>query len=426
MTGTADPAARGADAVYRELRQRVVDELSGQLPPGPALPVMIPTVGFGGQSRAVLTHTVRELARQRAAVPISVVLLVNRPEARPADSTPFRARGLAAARNSTAVQFAVAELTLPRRPRMGELRQLLLEAVLQVQGLDPDRTACVVCDDDIVRAPAGMLADLHRVVSEPGVAAALGPVLFDSEHSPAPLWPAFFAADALRALLAAKFVRRLRQEPFDAARHAEFDHHAEAIALSGNFAARASAIQQAGGFAPLNEITNLTRGIHHLGPGTIAGTWDFDPGREDVLIELRRRALHTSARRAMAAYLATGTPSVGQWRVWRFRSSRVDPVRTMDAPAGTPVRIADLDNRRTAELVTELNSVLTTTLRYFPTDLEVIEDCLAALGLSTRSLSLGVGSAAPTVTIREAAGLLDRLAAAQRDVDQSRTPRETG
>ena len=309
---------------------------------------------------------------------------------------------------------------------MGELRQLLLEAVLQVQGLDPDRTVCLVGDDDIVRAPAGTLADLHRVVGEPGVAAALGPVLFDSEHSPAPLWPAFFASDALRALLAAKFVRQLRQGPLDPARQADFDHHAEAIALSCNFAARAAAIQQVGGFSPLNEITNLARDIHRLGPSAIAGTWDFDPGREDVLIDLRRRALHTSARRAMAAYQATGTPSVGQWRVWRFRSSRVDPVRTVGAPAGAPVRIADLDRRRTAELVTELNSVLTTTLRYFPTDLPVIEDCLAALGLSTRSLSFDAGLAAPVVTIREAAALLDRLAAAQRDADESHSGWDKG
>lgn len=42
----------GLDRV--RLVEHVVEQLAGQLPAGPALPVLIPTVGFGGQNRAVL------------------------------------------------------------------------------------------------------------------------------------------------------------------------------------------------------------------------------------------------------------------------------------------------------------------------------------------------------------------------------------
>lgn len=51
----------GLDRV--RLVEHVVEQLAGQLPAGPALPVLIPTVGFGGQNRAVLGDTIAELAR---------------------------------------------------------------------------------------------------------------------------------------------------------------------------------------------------------------------------------------------------------------------------------------------------------------------------------------------------------------------------
>lgn len=408
-------AAVQRDATYRTLLNTVRDQLAAQLPVGPALPVLIPTVGFGGQSVRVLSHTMRELSRQRASVPISVVLLVNRPQTRPADDTATRARRLGAALGCDAVRFAVAEVALAQRTRLGVLRQLMLDAVLDAQQCDPEATGCVVADDDIVRLPAGTLAGLLRVVT--GQARlALGPVLFDSPQStPAAMLPAFFAADAFRALLAARSLRRLRQPGTSSrAAHAEFGDHAEAIALSCNLAVRAATVREAGGFAPLNEITNLVRDVHGLG-GTdaITATWDFDPACENVLIDLWRRAVHISARRALPAYLAHGVPTVGQWRACRFRASRVDPVRVAPPDSIELVRLSTLRGRDKEALLAEISAALTTTLRYFPHDPEMIEDCLAALGLTLESLRVENRSAALSVRIRRAPGLLDRLMAVQ-------------
>lgn len=357
----------------------------------------------------------RELSRQRASVPISVVLLVNRPQTRPADDTATRARRLGAALGCDAVRFAVAEVALAQRTRLGVLRQLMLDAVLDAQQCDPEATGCVVADDDIVRLPAGTLAGLLRVVT--GQARlALGPVLFDSPQStPAAMLPAFFAADAFRALLAARSLRRLRQPGTSSrAAHAEFGDHAEAIALSCNLAVRAATVREAGGFAPLNEITNLVRDVHGLG-GTdaITATWDFDPACENVLIDLWRRAVHISARRALPAYLAHGVPTVGQWRACRFRASRVDPVRVAPPDSIELVRLSTLRGRDKEALLAEISAALTTTLRYFPHDPEMIEDCLAALGLTLESLWVENRSAALSVRIRRAPGLLDRLMAVQ-------------
>lgn len=394
-------------SAYRSLHDRVADQLADQLPPGPALPVLIPTVGFGRQSEHVLDQTLCQLAGQEAPVPISVVLLVNRPQTRAADGTAARARKLGAALNSASVRFAVAELALPDRPKLGELRQLLLDAVILVQGLDPAVTTCVVADDDMVRLPPGLLADLYQAVTgRDGIAAAVGPVLFDSPDMPAPMLPAFFVADALRALLAARLLREWGMDSVDPAQRAEFDQYAESLALSCNLAVSAAAVQDAGGFAPLNEITNLVRSVYRTA-GTVAGTWDFDPACGYVLVHLHRHALHISARRALAAYHQTGAPSVGQWRACRFRSSRIDPVRITTPPTAEPTWISDLHGRNTDDVIAEMNAVLTTTLSYFPVDLEVIEDCLGALGLTMRSVSVNGGT--PVVRIREATEVLDRL-----------------
>lgn len=399
----------------RSLYEDLVDQLADQLPSGPALLVLIPTVGFGGQSERVLEQTLRELAVQRAAVPISVVLLVNRPQARAGDGTAVRARELAAVLGSSSVHFAVAELVLPGRPRLGELRQMLLDAVTTVQRLDPSATTCVVADDDIVRLPSGLLAGLHRAVTgQDGVDAAVGPVLFDSPDVPAPMIPDFFAADALRALLAARLLRRLFVDSTNPARRGQFDRYAESIALSGNLAVRASAVHDSGGFAPLNEITNLVRGVHRTA-AAVAGTWDFDPSRENVLIDLHRNALHSNARRALAAYQSRGVPSIGQWRAFRFHASRIDPVRTASPITAEPTRISALRRRDVEEVVAKIDAMLTATLSYFPIDLEVIEECLAALGLTMRSVSAGA-SMPLQVRTREVSSLLDRLRMVQEQV----------
>lgn len=406
---------RGAD--YTRLFDHVVDQLADQLPPGPALPVLIPTVGFGGQNRAVLDHTLWELARQRCSVPISVVLLVNRPASRPADDTLVRARAAMARASSLAVRFAAAEVVLSTRIGLGELRQLMLDAVVCVQRLDPARTGFVIADDDLTHLPMGVLDDLHQAVTGSARAdLAVGPVLFDSPEAPAPTMPVFFAADALRALLGAKLVRREVAMPADPERAEQFRHYAESIALSCNLIVRGSALAQAGGFVPYNEITGVLRGVHGVRSARLVGTWDFQPHDDDVLADLYRSAVRISARRALAAYLSRGVPSVAQWRVCRFRSSRVDPVRVAEpvVPDGTQL-ISHLRPHQIRTLSEELTGALTSTLRYFPPDADVITDSLTALGLPPGSVSITVGRDAndTTLQIKHASGLLDRLRAVQ-------------
>ncbi|MES2093597.1 MAG: hypothetical protein V4531_07285 [Actinomycetota bacterium] len=406
---------------YPLLLERVIGQLAGQLPPGPAVPVLIPTVGFGEQSALVLARTIRELGLQRSSVPLSVVLLVNRPQAREADSTTARARAAIAEARSPEVHFAIADVVLPERPRLGELRQLLVDAVLGVQRLDPHATACVIADDDLVHLPPGVIDALHVAIARPaGADLAIGPVLFDSPHFPAPMAPAFFSSDVLRALLSTRLVSGASSDRGDSSRPVEFSHYAESVALSANLAVRGSALQRAGGFTRDNEITGLVRGVHALAgfdgsapvaTGGLAGMWSFDPNHDDVMLDLYRSSLRISARRAFAAYQSAGSPSVSQWRACRFRASRVDPVRLHDPNAAAEQPVSTLRPQDVRQLITELEGVLTTTLRYFPPDAAVMEDCLTAIGLSPRSISLSVteDASATTLRITSVAALLERL-----------------
>ncbi|ETW23539.1 hypothetical protein [Mycobacterium gastri] len=424
MTGylTGRPAGEEAGPDHRRLFDHVVEQLAGQLPAGPAVPVLIPTVGFGGQSGAVLDDTIAELARQRCSVPISVVFLVNRPASRPADDTMMRARAAISRAGSAAVRFGIAEVVMPSRMGVGELRQLMLDAVIRVQRLDPASTGFVVADDDLVAIPAGVLEELRQAVTGPVRAdLAAGPVLFDSRWAPAPMLPVFFAADALRALLAARFIRRQRATAADPEHTEQFARYAESIALSGNLMVRVSALAEAGGFVPYNEITGVLRGVHALGSARLVGIWDFRPDDDNVLMDLYRRAIRISARRALAAYLSAGVPSVAQWRVCRFRSSRVDPVRLAEPTvSGVAQPISRMRTHQIKALSEELTGVLSATLRYFPPDAEVITDCLEALGLSAGStlISLGGHATDTTVRVKCVSGLLDRI----REVQEISTP----
>ncbi|WP_292976612.1 hypothetical protein [Mycobacterium sp.] len=85
-------------------------------------------------------------------------------------------------------------------------------------------------------------------------------MLFDSPEAPAPTMPVFCAADALRALLAAKFVRRQAALAVAPEQAEKFRYHAESIAHSSNLIVRGPALGEAGGFVPYNEITGLLRG----------------------------------------------------------------------------------------------------------------------------------------------------------------------
>lgn len=425
MRGAHQASSRDSEDApshYRRLLEHLIDQLDDQLAPGPSIPVLIPTVGFGDQSRRVLDHTIRQLARQRSATPISVVILVNRPQARLADDTFARARESISAVASPAVSFAVAEVAMPTRIRLGELRQLLLDAVLCVQGLSLSDTGFVIADDDLVHVAEGSLDSLHQAVTGPAQAdAAVGPVLFDSPTNPAPMLPVFFLSDAFRALLAARFIQNQAASSDDCHAAIQFRHYAESIALSGNLIVRGSALIEAGGFAPYNEITGLIRGVHGLPRvragrmARLVGTWDFHRDDGDVLVDLYNVAMRISARRALVAYLTSGVPSVAQWRACRFRSSRIDPVRIVEPTMMNASVVSELGAHETRTLTEQVSGALTTTLRYFPPAGAVIGDCLAALGLPARSVSLSLASdsAYSAVRIRDIADTLERLRTVQ-------------
>lgn len=61
--GTGRLADHGPDRTAS--LEHVVDQLADQLPPGPALPVLMPTVEVGEQNRAVLDDALGRLAGQR-------------------------------------------------------------------------------------------------------------------------------------------------------------------------------------------------------------------------------------------------------------------------------------------------------------------------------------------------------------------------
>lgn len=420
----------GQPSHHEALLERVVDQLAGQLPSGPALPVLIPTVAFGGQNRSVLPRTIVELSRQRASCPITVVLLANRPRARAADDTVAQAAATISALRCPEVSFAVAEVVLPTRVRVGELRQLAFDASVAVQRLDPELTGFVIADDDLVHVPPGLLEGLHAAIVGPQRAdAVLGPVLFDSPQLPAPMLPEFFLADALRALLAARLVRCQAADPSDACRAEGFRRHAESIVLSGNLAVRGSALGRTGGFAPYNEITQLVRGVHalrgadgHTGTSRVVGSWDFDARAGNVLGELYRTALRISGRRALAAYAAAAAPTVAQWRTCRFRASRVDPVRLGEPLVLEATPVARLRPHEMRTLTDRLETALGTTLAHFPPDPAVSGECLAALGLPPAAITVtsDLDSGDVAIRIRDVSGALERLRALQETLPEER------
>ncbi len=232
--------------------------------------------------------------------------------------------------------------------------------------------------------------------------------------------PAFFSSDVLRALLSTRLVSGVSSDRGDSNRAAEFSHYAESVALSANLAVRGSALQWAGGFTRDNEITGLVRGVHAISgldekapdpTGGLAAMWSFDPSHDDVMLDLFRSSLRISARRAFAAYQSAGSPSVSQWRACRFRASRVDPVRLQDPIAAAEQPVSALRPEDVRQLITELEGVLTTTLRHFPPDAAMMQDCLTAIGLSPRSTSLSItgDASATTLRISSVTALLERL-----------------
>lgn len=446
----ADPRA------YRLLLEHVVSQLRGQLSAAPPAEagalVLIPAVGFGEQSRNVLERTLQLLAAQHSpTAPITTVVLVNRPSARAPDSTEARVRawaaraGLLAAsrpaedRARVPLTVAIASLEVPHTPRLGELRQLLLEATMLLLPLNPRSTTLVVADDDLVAAPPSYV---HRLCAylerHPHVDLALGPLLFDDERFPTPLLAELFVGDLLRALLAARFTDYLAHLDLARMEHRETlerlsQRYFESIILSGNLGVRVSAIEPAGGFRDFNEITNLMRDVQGVGlaqrgrwdrtvghsNNNVGSLWTFDAGSGDVVEALRASAVRVSSRRALAAYLSGRHPAVAQWQACRFRADRVDPVRVHEpAPfAALPVRA--MQSAQLEAAVQGIETSIRTTLRYFPPHRAIVAEVLRALGLGPDRCALEGPDERDqgwSVRIRHPGALLEQVVAAQDEI----------
>lgn len=419
---------------YRTHLAAVAAQLEPQMPKDIGTLVLIPTVGFGAQSHNVLPVAIRQLAAQRSSGPLTVVMLVNRPDHRASDDTEEIVRREMATHGHAAVRFAAASVAVAGRPRMGSLRQLMYDAVALCAGGVRPSTAVVVADDDIVHAPPGAIEALARGLgSAPGCDAVIGPVLFDDDQMPSVLLPDFFVSDVLRALLAARWVTLL-SNPGASSLSAhrvgdQWQRYAESIVLSGNMAVRSSALVATGGFPPLNEITGVVQQLQRYSAGRaatspvpatpigVAGTWDLDASRPDVLDSLLDSAVRLSSRRALRAFTDARVPSVAQWLVCRFHASRVDPARRVPPRLYHPAMINTLGRSELERLVESSATLLATTLGFFPPDAEPARDALRAIGLDQRRCTAEppADTGAPwRVRIHDPSIMLDRVLAAQR------------
>lgn len=409
------PAA--ADAGRRRTRQgalygQMVADVASQLRPQwsraavPALAVM-PVVGFGEQASDVVGASLDLLA---AVLPPScmLVVLVNRPVRQAADGTLQRVRGWAA--QHPAVPVAVAELALSQRPRIGELRQLGVDAAELAWGPRPPGASLVFVDDDLVAVPPGTLIRLQNTLRDASL--ALGPVLFDHPQWPTCLLPDLYTGDLLRALLVDHLLERIEHDPTQAV-----DETVESLVLSGNLAVRQDALTRVGGLRDLNELTGLTRDVLAL-PALRRGArvarstplTSTDPAADPVE-RLRQVAVRMHSRRALAAYAAAGAPTVAQWRWQRLRSSTVDPVRTRTPAIRLPGPLRSLPAGQRHALLTGIDRHLAVVLDHLQPPPDTAERVLALLGLSGRDVDVtppaeGIGW---RLRVRRVEGLLDRL-----------------
>ncbi len=410
VSGEPDPAHAGRRRLrhpepYRYLVGAVAAQLQAQrvgLPP-PMLAVL-PVVGFGEQAADVITATLDLLATSTASGVLLV--LVNRPQRQPPDGTLARVQGWRQLHPDAAV--VVADVALAFRPRIGELRQLGVDAAEQAWGTSPAGGSVMFVDDDVVAFPAQTTSALqHRLQGAP---LAIGPVLFDHPEMPMCLVPELYTGDLFRALLVDLVLQRVEQEPLDAAWAT-----VESLVLSGNLAVRRDALAQVGGLHDLNELTELTRDVLQgsaceafAPPARSVAV--FDSG-EEPLGRLRRLAVRMHSRRALAAYQTAGLPTVAQWRGQRLRSSTIDPVRTNPVALRPPPPLASLPAGDRAALVAGVDRQLAVVLNHVQPHPHEAHRALTALGVCSRDVVVTPGSedAGWRVQLHRTNGLVERL-----------------
>lgn len=384
------------DAVAAQLRARRIG-----LPP--SMLAVLPVVGFGEQAGDVITPTLELLTAALGSA--MLVVLVNRPQRQPPDGTLDEVQRWRRAHPEAPV--AVADVALAARPRLGELRQLGVDAAEVAWGRVDPEAALLFVDDDVVDMPTGTAAALNYRLRDAPL--ALGPVLFDHPALPMSLLPQLYVGDLLRALLTDLVLRRLERRPHEVALRT-----VESLVLSGNLAVRRDALARVDGLHDLNELTELTRDVLRAaladgGPLPSRSVAVFDAGEEPVR-RLRRLAVRMHSRRALAAYQASGAPTVAQWRGQRLRSSTVDPVRTnvVGVPPSPLVSLSMQDQR---SLFVGLDRHLAVVLNHLQPQPEEAHRALAALGLSQRDVSVTPGCAETgwRVRVRRADGLVELL-----------------
>ena len=206
---------RTQSAVGRRRRQdaqpyrRLVEEVAGQLRAqrrgaSPSALAVLPVVGFGEQVAELLTTTLDLLSPSLGPTAVLLVL-VNRPQHQPADSTLTRMRSWRVLHPEAPV--VVTDVALTLRPRLGELRQLGVDAAEEAWGALPAEGAVLFVDDDIVALPPGTVPALQRRLLDAPL--AIGPVLFDHPRLPMALVPELYAGDLLRALLSDLLLERI-------------------------------------------------------------------------------------------------------------------------------------------------------------------------------------------------------------------------
>ena len=392
--------------------ERLVDEIAEQLrsqSTGPARSVVavMPVVGFGAQSAGVLAQSLDLLGGALGADDVLVVL-VNRPGRQVPDDTAALVESWR--RRHRGAPVLVADVALALRPRIGELRQAGIEAVGRAWGGLPPTAALLFVDDDLVAVPAGTVGRLRNGLT--GAPLAVGPVLFDHPDLPTCLFPDLYTGDLFRALLTDLVLDRLERDPMSVSVRT-----IESLVLSGNLALRADALERVGGLHDLNELTEVTRDI--LAASSTTGSPPlarslrlFSADTEDDPVErLLRLAVRVHSRRALAAYAASGVPTVAQWRSQRLRSSIIDPVRIEAPRLAVPRPLAQLPISERAELLTHVERHLTVVLNHLRPELSAVRLALSALGLAARD----VGLQPPTtdeawqVRLHRTTGLVDRL-----------------
>lgn len=373
--------------------------------------IVMPVAGFGNQHRDVLDRSVRLLDAAGTAGRRLLVAVVNRPQHEPEDGT---ARVLAElAPELDRVDVVVCRLALERRTRMGELRQVAVDALERVIGELPARTPVLVCDDDVAAMPQAALSALEVAVRR-GAGLAVGPVLFDDPRRPMCLFGDLFAADVLRALLGRRLLQQWqRPDPADGGDLAVL----ESLVFSGGLAVSREALGAAGGFRDLNEITWLARDVL-TAPGLAQRLRLVDPvtSASDPATHLLTHAVRMSSRRALAAWREHGLPTVAQWRGSRFTASRVDPARRPAPLAGLPAPVRDLSDHARGQLVESFGAAAAATCRYLAPEPGLVQETLVELGLTSGDAEVRLEDPGQwRVIVRRPGGFLDWLVQTQQD-----------